>query len=265
MHPIADIQSKPDHRNLAVNQVGIKDIRYPVTVRDIHEKIQHTVASLDLYVDLPSTVKGTHMSRFVEILEEMPIVLGIAHIEPLLQRICDRFHTNTSFCHARFPFFMTKHAPISQISSLMDYDVTLKGRQCAGETQIYMQVVIPVTSLCPCSKSISRYGAHNQRTHITTIIQLNAQNPIWLEELIPLVENQASCGLYGLLKRPDEKYVTEHAYDNPKFVEDLVRDIATHFDQDSRILAYRVSSENFESIHNHSAYALIHKGMPACP
>lgn len=262
-HTILDIQSKADTRNLAVNQVGIKDIRYPVVVRDRHARTQSSVANFDLYVDLSPTVKGTHMSRFVEILQEQPIVFDVSHMDELLHTIRTRLGSKASFFTARFPFFMEKSAPISGIQSLMDYNVTLQGCDFNDTVATYVQVVVPVTSLCPCSKSISQYGAHNQRSHITVTIQIDPQNPVWIEELIGWVENQASCALYGILKRPDEKYVTEHAYENPKFVEDLVRDIAAVFEQESRILAYVVSSENFESIHNHSAYALIHKGMAA--
>ena len=254
---IADVQNSPDTRNLAINKVGIKAIRHPVRVRDRSSGTQTTVAMFNMYVHLPHNFKGTHMSRFVEILNSHQREISVESFESILREMLEKLEAESGYIEMHFPYFINKKAPVSGVESLMDYDVTFIGAIEQGQYQITIKVLIPVTSLCPCSKKISDYGAHNQRSHVTVTVK--PKGFVWLEELVDLVERQASCELYGLLKRPDEKYVTERAYDNPKFVEDMVRDVAAELNQDPRIGAYVVESENFESIHNHSAYALIER------
>ena len=253
--PIADVQNSADTRQIAINKVGIKDIRHPVRVKDRSEGEQHTIANFNMYVNLPHNFKGTHMSRFVEILNKHDREISVESFKVMLAEMSERLEASSGHIEMSFPYFINKTAPISRVQSLLDYDVTLIGEIHDGRVDTLIKVVVPVTSLCPCSKKISDYGAHNQRSHVT--ITVKTRDFIWIEELIDLVEQEASCELYGLLKRPDEKYVTERAYDNPKFVEDMVRDVAARMNADDRIAAYVVESENFESIHNHSAYALI--------
>jgi GTP cyclohydrolase I len=253
--PIEDVQSKADTRRIRINKVGIKDIRHPVRVADRSGGEQHTVATFNMYVDLPHNFKGTHMSRFVQILNNHEREISVKSFKEMLAEMTDRLEAESGHIEMRFPYFVTKAAPVSGVESVLDYDVALIGERCRGEIQMWIRVVVPVTSLCPCSKEISDYGAHNQRSHVTVVAR--TLGFVWIEELIELVESEASCELFGLLKRPDEKYVTERAYDNPKFVEDVVRDVAVRLNADERIRAYVVESENFESIHNHSAYALV--------
>ncbi|HLE93105.1 MAG TPA: GTP cyclohydrolase FolE2 [Sulfuricaulis sp.] len=252
---IADVQNSPDLRHLPIEKVGIKDIRHPVVVRDRSQGIQHTIATFNMYVELPHNFKGTHMSRFVEILNSHDMEISVESFKDMLAEMARRLDADTGHIEMSFPYFINKSAPVSGVQSLMDYQVTFTGEIREGQDIMTIKVVVPVTSLCPCSKEISRYGAHNQRSHVTLTVRTNTF--VWVEDLIDLVEKQASCELYGLLKRPDEKYVTERAYDNPKFVEDMVRDVAAILNKDERIDAYVVESENFESIHNHSAYAMI--------
>src|SRR5690554_1705794 len=253
---IPDVQSSEDTRRLAINKVGIKSIRHPVKVRDRNGGVQHTVAMFNMYVGLPHHFKGTHMSRFVEILNGREHEISVESFEPMLREMVARLEAQSGHVEMVFPYFINKSAPVSGVRSLMDYEVTFTGEiREGGEYEFTMKVVVPVTSLCPCSKKISDYGAHNQRSHVTITATLG--DHVWIEEIVRLVEDQASCELYGLLKRPDEKYVTERAYDNPKFVEDMVRDVAGRLHDEPRILAFAVESENFESIHNHSAYATI--------
>ena len=236
---IEDVQNTPDVRHLAIDKVGIKSIRHPVKVKDKTGGVQHTVAMFDMYVHLPHNFKGTHMSRFVEILNMNEREISIESLETILHEMVKRLEA------------------VSGVQSLLDYEVTFIGEVKQGKFDITVKVLVPVTSLCPCSKKISDYGAHNQRSHVTVTALIN--DFIWVEDIIRMVEEQASCELYGLLKRPDEKFVTERAYDNPKFVEDMVRDVAAVLNNEKRIDKFIVESENFESIHNHSAYALIEK------
>ena len=252
---IADVQSSPDDRRIAIDKVGIKDIRHPVRIKDRSGIEQHTVATFNMYVYLPQHFKGTHMSRFVAILNGHEREIGVATFTEMLTEMAERLESEAGHIEMRFPFFVNKRAPISGVESLLDYDVTLIGEVRDGRSELSIKVVVPVTSLCPCSKEISRYGAHNQRSHVT--VEVRTRGFLWVEELIEMAEAEASAELYGLLKRPDEKFVTEHAYDNPKFVEDTVRDVARRLNADERIAAYVVEAENFESIHNHSAYALV--------
>lgn len=255
--PIEDVQNTVDTRSLAIDKVGIKAIRHPVIVKDKTGGEQHTVAMFNMYVHLPQQFKGTHMSRFVEILNMNEHAISVESFETILREMVKRLEAESGHIEMTFPYFVNKAAPISGVKSLLDYEVTFIGEIHQGNFDITVKVLVPVTSLCPCSKKISNYGAHNQRSHVTVTALIN--DFIWIEDIIDLVEKQASCELYGLLKRPDEKFVTERAYDNPKFVEDMVRDVAAQLNAEKRIVAYTVESENFESIHNHSAYALIEK------
>jgi GTP cyclohydrolase I len=256
---IEDVQNIADQRKIAIDKVGIKDIKHPIKVSDRTTGEQHTVANFNMYVNLPHHFKGTHMSRFVEILNQHEREITVKSFREMLGEMTERLDAESGYIEMNFPYFVNKEAPISKVRSLMDYDVTFIGEIKGDETIMTVKVVVPVTSLCPCSKNISDYGAHNQRSHVTLTVRV--ESFVWIEDLIDLVEKQASCEIYGLLKRPDEKYVTERAYDNPKFVEDMVRDVAAKLNEDKRITAYIVESENFESIHNHSAYALISKGF----
>lgn len=253
---IPDVQSSADRRQIAINKVGIKAIRHPIRVSDKSGGVQHTVATFNMYVGLPHNFKGTHMSRFIEILNGNEREISVESFEPMLRAMVTRLEAETGHLEMTFPYFVDKVAPVSGVHSLMDYDVTFIGTiREGGHYEFTMKVLVPVTSLCPCSKKISAYGAHNQRSHVTVTATIN--DHLWIEEVVQLVESQASCEVYGLLKRPDEKFVTERAYDNPKFVEDMVRDVAGLLNAEPRVDAYGVESENFESIHNHSAYALI--------
>jgi len=258
---IADVQSSADVRRIAIDKVGIKDIRHPVRIKDRSGTEQHTVATFNMYVYLPHNFKGTHMSRFVQILNGHEREIGVATFKEMLTEMAQRLESEAGHIEMRFPFFVNKKAPITGVQSLLDYDVTLIGEVREGRPHLSIKVVVPVTSLCPCSKKIADYGAHNQRSHVT--VEARTRGFLWIEELIELVEAEASCELYGLLKRPDEKYVTERAYDNPKFVEDTVRDVARRLNEEPRVAAYVIEAENFESIHNHSAYALVARDKDA--
>ena len=254
MSAIADVQSSKDLRNLPINRVGIKDLRFPIQIAAA-SGIQTTVARLTMTVRLPADQKGTHMSRFVALMENRNRPLDYDELKNLTQQMLELLGAEAGAISASFPFFRRKTAPVSGIQSLLDYDVTLGGEVENGAYRHTLKVLVPVTSLCPCSKEISQYGAHNQRSHVT--VSLVCRENVAIEDIIDIVEEQASCQLYGLLKRPDEKYVTERAYENPKFVEDMVRDVAVALRGDERIASFVVESENFESIHNHSAYAYI--------
>ncbi len=252
---IPDVQSHQDLRHIPIREVGIKGLRHPLSLRQANGEVQHTVADCQLTVALPATQKGTHMSRFVALLHAQDTPLDGAGFEALVRATATRLESDSAHIRLRFPYFLGKTAPASGVASLLDYQVCLDGRLAHGQYQYRLQVTVPVTSRCPCSKQISRYGAHNQRSHIC--IDAEADNALAVETLIAIAEAQASCQLYGLLKRSDEKVVTEQAYDNPKFVEDLVRDVAEALRQEPLVRHFVVTSENFESIHNHSAYACI--------
>jgi GTP cyclohydrolase I len=259
---IPDVQSSADSRELPINKVGIKSIRHPVKVLDKTGGVQHTIATFNMYVGLPHNFKGTHMSRFVEILNSDAREVSVENFETMLREMVVKLEAKTGHLEMSFPYFINKEAPISKVKSLLDYEVTFTGEILDDNSfRQTTRVVVAATSLCPCSKKISERGAHNQRSHITITATTNSF--VWIEEIVQMAESQASCELYGLLKRPDEKHVTERAYDNPKFVEDIVRDVAGVLNADARIDAYVVESENFESIHNHSAYALIEKNKLA--
>ncbi len=254
---LPDTQNNLDTRQIIIDRVGIKDIAHPITYVDRDGNKSPTVGNFTMTVTLPENVKGTHMSRFIQILNEGPCEFNSGNFSKIIEKVRDRLESDTAHITLDFPFFRKKSAPSSGVESLMDYQVTLDGSLEKGKTEVMIKVVVPVTSLCPCSKSISKYGAHNQRSHITIKAKATAGKTLYLEDLIDLAEKKASCELYAILKREDEKVVTERAYDNPAFVEDLVRDIAVALNANDNINYYSLESENFESIHNHSAYALI--------
>jgi GTP cyclohydrolase I len=254
---IEDVQGRADSRRLPINKVGIKDVYHPVRVKDRSGGEQHTIANFNMYVALPHNFKGTHMSRFVEVLHRNEREISVESFRDILVEMTEKLDAESGHIEMDFPYFVMKKAPASGVESLMDYKASLIGEFHDGKPELWLKVVVAATSLCPCSKSISKYGAHNQRSHIT--IKTRVEGHMWLEELIDIAESEASCEVYGILKRADEKYVTEHAYDNPKFVEDIVRDVAVRLNKEERVRAYVVEAENFESIHNHSAYALIER------
>lgn len=251
---LPDVQSSIDERELAIDSVGIKDLRYPVQIRD-GASCQSTVAMFTMTVALPAHVRGTHMSRFVEIVDAQPQPLEPSSLRHLVTAMVERLGARSGELSISFPFFVRKNAPVSGAQSLVDYEVTWRGTIFEGRYRQSLEVLVPATSLCPCSKEISQYGAHNQRSHITISAEL--AEIIDVQELIGLAERSASCEVFGLLKRTDEKYVTEYAYNNPHFVEDLVRNVARSLRTDARIAGFSVEAENFESIHNHSAFARI--------
>ena len=255
---LKDTQNEPDHRKIPIDRVGVKNLRYPIQIRDKAHAVQSTIANVMLTVDLPHHYKGTHMSRFIEVLNEHGPVIHVDNIRHILDSLRQKLHSEKAHLDFEFPFFLEKKAPATGSVGLMDYNVrfsaTAEGQTC----DFVVTVIVPVTTLCPCSKAISQFGAHNQRGQVTYSIRFH--KPIWIEDLIQLVESCASSELYSLLKRPDEKAVTERAYLHPVFVEDLVRNVAARSDLEPNIKWYRVEAENFESIHNHNAYALVEKG-----
>ncbi len=258
---IEDVQARADSRRIPINKVGIKDVYHPVRVKDRSSGEQHTVANFNMYVALPHNFKGTHMSRFVELLHGNEREISVESFRDILAQMTEKLNAQTGHIEMEFPFFVMKKAPVSGVESLMNYQASLIGELHNGKSELWLKVVVAATSLCPCSKDISKYGAHNQRSHIT--IKARVDGHMWLEELIDIAESEASCEVYGILKRADEKHVTERAYENPKFVEDIVRDVAVRMNNEDRVRAYVVEAENFESIHNHSAYALIENDKDA--
>jgi GTP cyclohydrolase I len=257
---LADCQSQPDSRQLRIDKVGVKGLRYPIEVKDKHHEIQDTVATISLLVDLPKDFKGTHMSRFVEVLNAHGRLVHVQNIEQMLHELQCKLHAQVAHIEMEFPYFMEKEAPVTKARGLVDYQVRFDAAAHGQDVTFTVTVVVPVTTLCPCSKAISAYGAHNQRGYVT--LALRSIRPIWIEDMIALVEASASSEIFSLLKRPDEKFVTEQAYDNPVFVEDLVRAVALRCNQHPDITWYKVEAENMESIHNHSAYACIEKPAP---
>lgn len=251
---LPDVQASHDLRNVAIARVGVRGLTHPVTVATATGS-QPSVASVDMFVALPAQMKGTHMSRFIEVLTGHREPLSATTIRGLIESMLAKLESSRGEIEIRLPYFILKSAPVSGVQSLMDYQLTLRVESTDGATRVLQKVTVPVTSLCPCSKKISDYGAHNQRAHIIISVELAA--PMTVEEQVRIAEQAASSEMWALLKRPDEKYVTEHAYDNPKFVEDVVRDVALALNADDRVLAYTVASENFEAIHNHSAYAMV--------
>jgi len=252
---LIDIQNSNDDRKIYINKVGVKDIKYPIVVEDRQNKIQHSIANIDIYVDLPHHHRGTHMSRFIEVLNQFHQETLIDKLPDFLKRIKEKLNSEHAYTTIKFPYFIKKTAPISGIQSLLEYNCVFEASYKENYS-LTIGVDVPITTLCPCSKEISKYGAHNQRSSVK--LDVFAEQFIWLEELIEIIESSASCEIFALLKRPDEKYVTEKAYENPKFVEDMVRDISLKLIADERILAFKLQSENFESIHSHNAYACVH-------
>jgi GTP cyclohydrolase I len=261
--PIPDVQSRPDGRRTAIDQVGIRGLRYPLLFADGDGAAQPTIATCNVYVALAEDRKGTHMSRLVALLESRSEPgqppLSAANFRGLLDTLVTLLDAPGGRIEIAFPFFVRKSAPVSGVESLLDYEAQLAGELADGRYRQTVSVTTPVTSLCPCSKEVAEYGAHNQRSTIT--IRARGSEPLFLTELIRVAEDEASCELYGILKRADEKYVTERAYDNPRFVEDLVRGVALRLETDPRIDGFVVEAENFESIHNHSVYARIAREM----
>jgi GTP cyclohydrolase I len=251
---IPDLQNQSDGRKLSIDKVGVKGIRYPIVVEDKSNGIQPSVADLNIYVELVAHKRGTHMSRFIEILNHYHTEVFIDKLDLFLLELKKTMKAEAAYIEINFPYFIRKHAPVSKIASLLGYDCCFNASY-GSKFELWIGVKVPVTTLCPCSKEISQYGAHNQRSVIT--IQVRYNEFVWLEELILLAERHASCEIYPLLKRPDEKFVTEKAYNNPKFVEDIVREITLELQADKRIEGFHVESENYESIHNHNAYAMI--------
>jgi GTP cyclohydrolase I len=251
-----DIQNQQDYRNIPIDKVGIKNLRYPITVRDRRDGYQHTVAMINMYVDLPHNYKGTHMSRFVELLHLLRPEVSLKKFSAILKSMKGHLKAASAHMEMTFPYFIEKKAPVSTSPGLMDYTCRIIGTSDPSERiDIVSEVVVPISSVCPCSLEISDFGAHNQRGEVRLATRF--RKFIWLEDMIELVEQCASCDVYSVLKRVDEKYVTEHAFSNPKFVEDIVRDVAKRLQADDNITWFSVSAENFESIHNHSAYAQI--------
>ena len=251
-----DIQSDPDHRNIPIDKVGIKNLRYPIKVLDRTNGYQHTVATINMYVDLPHKNKGTHMSRFVEIINQYRLNLSLKKISVILAEMKTHLNAASAHIEINFPYFVEKRAPISGAAGLMDYDCKIRGvSNTDGKIDLILEVVVPISSVCPCSKEISEVGAHNQRGAVS--LKVRFRKFIWIEDMIEVVEKAASCEVFSVLKRVDEKAVTETAYHNPKFVEDIVRDVAAILREDDNITWFTVGAENFESIHNHSAYAHI--------
>lgn len=253
-----DVQGSADRRNVAIDKVGVKDIRYPITLNTPSGGKQSTVANVNMYVALPHHQKGTHMSRFLEVLNKYHESISSKDIMDVCQEMKDRLEAEEAHLELSFPYFIDKKAPVSGMAGKLDIEVSF---ECASNSHddFILGIKVPATSLCPCSKKISAYGAHNQRCIMEAKVRFAAGKTMWIEELFDIVEKCASTQVFAVLKRPDEKFVTEDAYDNPKFVEDIVRDLAIALDGEDRIAWYSVDSENFESIHNHNAYAYIEK------
>jgi GTP cyclohydrolase I len=257
-HAMIDVQNQTDYRNINVDKVGVKDIRYPITVMDKNNGVQNTVASINMYVNLPREFKGTHMSRFIEILNEFHGRLDIREFSMILEAMQERLQAQSAHFEISFPYFLRKYSPVTESAGLMEYGCRVTGSlDHRVGYDLILEVNVPITTVCPCSKEISDGGAHNQRGMVRLAVRF--KRFIWIEDLVRIVERAASCEVYSVLKRPDEKYVTEQAYANPKFVEDVVRDIAQQLKQDNNVLWFMVDVENFESIHNHSAYACIER------
>jgi len=252
-----DKQSERDTRELRIDKVGVRGLRFPIQVRDRSRKIQNTVATIGMFVDLPKEFKGTHMSRFVEVLNAHGNIIHVENIPDILASLQTKLNSATSHLEIEFPYFMAKKSPVSRKESLMDYLVRFDAAACGAEMDFLMTVKVNVTTLCPCSKAISKYGAHNQRGEVT--VALRFKRTVWIEEVVAMIEASASSELYALLKRQDEKAVTERAYENPVFVEDLVRNVALRLNAHPLVKWYQVEAENYESIHNHNAYACIKK------
>jgi GTP cyclohydrolase I len=260
--PLSDIQKSRDTRNIPIGKVGVKDISYPIVVMDKNKSIQHTVARINMYVDLPHHFKGTHMSRFIEILNTYREEIALDKMETILVKMKEKLGAGSAHLEIEFPYFIEKRAPVSKARSLMEYTCEFKA-SLAAEFDFILGIKVPVTSLCPCSKELSAYGAHNQRSIMT--VRVRYREFIWIEDLIEIIEGCGSSPVYSLLKREDEKFVTEKAFENPRFVEDMVREATQKLLAMENITWFSVEAENFESIHKHSAYAAIEKDKRGLP
>jgi GTP cyclohydrolase I len=261
-YAIPDIQSLPDARNIPIDKVGVKGLRYPIAVKDRQKGLQHTIGLFDLFVNLPHEFKGTHMSRFIEVLNEYRGEISMHKFQEILQKVKEKLTAQSAHMNVEFPYFMQKSAPMTGTPGLMSYTCFMRG-SLAERFDLIVGVEVPVTTVCPCSKEISEYGAHNQRGIVR--VQLRFRKFFWIEEIIEIVEASVSSEIYSILKRADEKFVTEQAYENPMFVEDVVRSAVSRLRETDNFPWYRIEAENFESIHNHSAYALIEKNYSPEP
>lgn len=255
---LQDTQSEPDYRNIRIDKVGVRGVRHPIRFQDVSGAAQDTVAVIGMAVDLPKNVKGTHMSRFIEALQARHGRIELSSVSELLADLRRRLHSETAHLEIEFPFFRRKSAPVTGMESALDYQIRVEANAIRDEVDIVLSVAANVTTLCPCSKAISKHGAHNQRGTVT--VQTRSRQPVSIEEIIEIAESSASSELYALLKREDEKAVTERAYENPVFVEDLIRNVAVKLNAHPLIAWYKIEAENFESIHNHNAYACIEMG-----
>lgn len=259
---LTDVQSRHDMRRIPIDKVGVRNIKYPIQVLDCEHGYQHTIGTVSLTVDLPHQFKGTHMSRFMQVLNEHRNEISVESIPKMLDRLRERLDAENAHFDVTFPFFLQKKAPVTGECGIMEYECGFSAS--SGEVNDFViSCDVMVTTLCPCSKEISARGAHNQRGLVSARVRTNAM--VWLEEIIQMIESRASCDLYPVLKRPDEKYVTEKAYDNPRFVEDIVREVALAFIEDERIVTYEIEAENFESIHAHNAYAYLTRDKRVTP
>jgi GTP cyclohydrolase IB len=258
--PLHDKQSERDYRELRIDKVGVRGLSFPIRVRDKERAYQNTVATIGMFVDLPKEFKGTHMSRFIEVLNAHGNVIHVENINDILYALQDKFQAATSHLEIEFPYFMVKRAPVTGGESVMDYVARFDAAACHQEIDFVLTVKAMVTTLCPCSKAIAAYGAHNQRSEVT--VQIRSRKAVWIEDLIAIIESSGSSELYALLKREDEKAVTERAYANPVFVEDLVRNVALRLNAHPEVAGYKIEAENHESIHNHNAYACIQRAWP---
>ena len=252
-----DIQNQRDDRRVEINKVGVKNIEYPITVLDKKNRVQHTVGKVNMYVNLPQHFKGTHMSRFIEILNEYRGTINIKAISTILNKMKEKLNAESAYLEVEFPYFIEKRAPVSGAKSLMGYTCRFLASLTEGRHNLVVGITVPVTTVCPCSREISEQGAHNQRSLVSVMVTF--RKFFWIEDLIRIVENSASAAVFSLLKRADEKLLTEKAYENPMFVEDVVRNIALKLNTHPNITWFSVESENLESIHNHNAYACVEK------
>ena len=256
---LADVQANPDRRRVPIAKVGVQSVRFPIMVRDRRRDAQHTVARIDMSVDLPHRFKGTHMSRFMEILNSHEGEISGDALPELLRTMRERINARTAHIRVEFPFFMEKSAPVSGAAGLLSYDCVFSASSGTRD-DFALTVKVPVTTLCPCSREISARGAHNQRGLVT--VELRFEGELWIEDIVTLVDESASCDLHPVLKREDEKWVTERAYDNPRFVEDLVREVVLRLRALDQVRWFRVHVVNYESIHEHDAYAEVEESRP---
>jgi len=252
---LRDVHSEPDTRRLALDRAGVKGLRYPICVLDRARGVQHTVAEIDMSVSVPHKRKGAHMSRFVELLNRHRREIDIRKFRTLCSELREDQDADAARVEVKFPYFIEKKAPVTGAVGLVDYSCTFGASVTRDDHDLWVALQVPVTTLCPCSKAISRNGAHNQRSLVS--VKVWFERFFWIEDLIALIEESASCDLYALLKRPDEKYVTERAWERPRFVEDLVREVGTRLRRDPNFTRWEVEAESFESIHAHSAYATL--------